>query len=149
MRFLLVDAIDSCQPGSFIRARKLTSHAEEYWESDDEGAAMPAPLILEALCQAGAWLIFISTGHRRRAALLAIGTVQFLGSVRPGETLELEGAVESMTDEAAVFSGRALADGRVVLEAQDIMCALIDADELEDPEQTERLLRTVYRGGGQ
>jgi 3-hydroxyacyl-[acyl-carrier-protein] dehydratase len=144
----MVDAIDACEPGIFIRARKLTSPAERYWQPDEQGAVMPAPLILEALCQAGAWLVFISTEHRRRAALVSIGSVHFTGTVRPGETLELEGTVDSITEEAAVFSGRVLVDGRTVLGAQEIMCAMINAEELEDPEQTQVMLRTVYRAGG-
>lgn len=148
MRFHLVDAILACEPGSFIRARKLTSRSEAYWVLGDNGPVMPEPLVLEALCQAGAWLVFISTEHRKRAALLSIGSVEFCGPVHPGETLELEGTVESMSSDAAVFSGSVTASGRRVLEGRDIMCALIKADDLEDPTETARLLLAVQRAGG-
>src|SRR4051794_36382242 len=57
MRFHLIDRVDAYEPGQWVRGRKLTSHAEEYWEESEDGRVMPAPLILEALCQAGTWLI--------------------------------------------------------------------------------------------
>jgi 3-hydroxyacyl-[acyl-carrier-protein] dehydratase len=106
---------------------------------------MPAPLALEALCQAGTWLIMISTERRKRAALLSVGSVTFRGDVRPGDVLELEGTVDSMTDEMAVISGRAVVDGSPVMEAVDIMCALIDAADLADLEETKRMQHMLTR----
>ena len=106
---------------------------------------MPPPLVLEALCQAGTWLIMISTERRKRAALLQVASVDFLGDVRPGDVLELLGSVESMNDEVAVLSGRVLVDGQPVLEAKDIMCALIDASDLADLDDTARLQKMLTR----
>ena len=104
--------------------------------------------MLEALCQAGTWLVMISTDRRKRAALLSIGSVDFLGDVRPGDVLELEGKVESMSDEVAVVSGRVTVEGKPVLEAGDIMCALIDAGDLADLDDTERLQGMLTRTAG-
>jgi len=106
---------------------------------------MPPPLILEALCQAGTWLVMITTDRRKRAALLSIGSVDFLAPVRPGDVLMLEGECDSMSDEVAVVSGRAIVDGTPVLEAKDIMCALIDAQDLADLDDTERLQKLLTR----
>src|ERR671914_497682 len=111
MRFHLIDRVDSWEPSKSVRGRKVTSLSEDYWEDAGDGPVMPYPFILEALCQAGTWLIMISTERRKRAALLSIGSVDFLGSVRPGDVVELEGDVDSMSDEVAVISGRALVDG--------------------------------------
>jgi 3-hydroxyacyl-[acyl-carrier-protein] dehydratase len=108
---------------------------------------MPPPLALEALCQAGTWLVMITTDRRKRAALLSVGVVDFLGDVRPGDVLELEGTVDSMSDELAVISGRVTVDGSPVLEASEIMCALIDADDLADPDDTARLQKLLTRSG--
>jgi 3-hydroxyacyl-[acyl-carrier-protein] dehydratase len=148
VRFQLVDRISSYEPARSVRAVKLTSYGEEYWDDSASGPLMPPPLVLEALCQAGAWLIIISTERRKRAALASIGSVSFLGDVHPGDVLELEGIVDSMSDEAAVISGRVTVAGRPVLQAEEIMCALIDASELENPEQTERLQRLLTRAEG-
>ena len=106
MRFHLIDRVDAYEPADSVRARKLTSPSEEYWEDQGHGPVMPQPFMLEALCQAGTWLIMITTERRQRAALLSVGSVDFLGDVRPGDVLELEGKVESMNDEVAVLSGR-------------------------------------------
>lgn len=148
MRFHLIDRVLECEPARSIRARKLTSHSEEYWEDGDNGPIMPPPFMLEALCQAGTWLILISTERRKRAALLSIGSVDFLDDVRPGDVLDLEGTVDSMSEEVAVISGRVVVAGRPVLQAQEIMCALIEAGDLEDLEDTARMQRLLTREGG-
>lgn len=148
MRFHMIDRIEELEPGVRVRARKLTSHSEEHWEDDGDGPVMPPPLVLEALCQAGTWLIMATTGSRQRAALLQVGAVRFLGLVRPGDVVVLHGTVESMNDEIAVLSGTATVGDATVLEADDIMCALIDADDLEAPEPSARMLEQLTRAGG-
>jgi len=146
VRFHLIDRVDAWEPGQSIRARKLTSLSEEFWEDEGDGPVMPPPLILEALCQAGTWLVMITTDRRKRAALLSIGSVEFLAPVRPGDVLLLEGECDSMSDEVAVVSGRVIVDGGpAVLEAKDIMCALIDAQDLADLDDTERLQKMLTR----
>jgi 3-hydroxyacyl-[acyl-carrier-protein] dehydratase len=77
-----------------------------------------------------------------------VGEVEFLGDVVPADVVELEGTVESMTDEMAVLSGRAVVDGRTVMQAKDIMCALIDASTLADLDDTERLQKMLFRQAG-
>ena len=139
MRFHLIDRIEALEPSRSVRARKLTSHSEEYWERDGEDLAMPAPLVLEALCQAATWLIMVTTDRRKRAALLSIGSVDWVRPIRPGQVLVMSGEIDSFGEEAAVFSGRVTVDEEVVLEAREIMCALIDADTLADLDDTKRL----------
>ena len=148
MRFHLIDHVDAYEPNQSVVGRKLTSYSEEFWENSDEGLVMPPPLVLEALCQAATWLIISSTDRRKRAALLSIGSVSFLASVHPGDVLMLEGKIISIGDESAVISGRVTVDGASVLEAEDIMCALIDADDLENAENTERMQSLLLRAGG-
>src|SRR5206468_4882789 len=127
VRFHLIDKVDAVEPGKSVLGKKLTSLSEDYWEPGEDGPVMPYPFILEALCQAGTWLVMITTERRKRAALLSIGSVRFLGDVRPGDVIDLEGRVESMSDEVAVVSGTASVDGSPVLEASDVMCTIIDA----------------------
>jgi len=148
VRFHLIDRVDSYEPARSIRARKLTSYSEEYWEDDGDGPVMPAPFILEALCQAGTWLVMITTDTRKRAALLSIGSVEFSGSVRPGDVLEMDGTVDSMSEEVAVVSGRCRVGDQTVLEAREIMCVLIDATDLADVEDTKRMQKLLTRSGG-
>jgi len=145
VRFHLIDRVDAYEPAVSVRARKLTSLSEEYWEDHGRGPVMPQPFMLEALCQAGTWLIMISTERRQRAALLSVGSVDFMADVRPGDVLELVGKVESMTGEVAVLSGRVAVDGKPVMEAKDIMCALIAAGDLADLDDTARLQKMLVR----
>jgi 3-hydroxyacyl-[acyl-carrier-protein] dehydratase len=146
VRFHLIDRVDSYEQSKSVRARKVTSLSEEYWEQGDDGQlAMPPPFVLEALCQAATWLIMISTERAKRAALLSIGSVDWHSDVRPGEVLEMAGEVGSFGAETAVVSGHVNVEGRTVLEAQDIMCALIDADTLADLDETKRLQDMLTR----
>lgn len=147
MRFHLIDRVDELEPRRFVRARKLTSHREEFWRDEGCGPQMPGPLVLEALCQAATWLVMASTDLQKRAALLSIDTVSFHDPVRPGEVLELEGSVESIGDETAVLSGTAAADGRTVLKAESIMCALIPTEDLEGVDDVRRMLQRLTRKG--
>ncbi|MER5740970.1 MULTISPECIES: 3-hydroxylacyl-ACP dehydratase [unclassified Streptomyces] len=143
MRFHLIDRIDSWTPHQHITARKVTSVHEDLWQRTPDGPRLPLGLSLEALCQAGTWLIMLSTDHRSRAALLTVGEVVGGAPVRPGDVLRMEAHVVSSSGEAAVVDGRVTSGGRTVLEARGIMCALIDAEELDDPEDTRRMARML------
>jgi 3-hydroxyacyl-[acyl-carrier-protein] dehydratase len=148
VRFHLIDRVDSFEQSKSVRARKVTSLSEDYWEEDGDGQlAMPPPFVLEALCQAATWLIMISTERAKRAALLSIGSVDWHADVRPGEILEMVGEIGSFGAETAVVSGHVSVEGATVLEAQDIMCALIDADTLADLDDTKRLQDMLTRTG--
>ena len=58
MRFVLIDRIVEVRPGQSLVAVKNLSLAEEYLADHFPGfPVMPGVLMLEALTQAGAWLI--------------------------------------------------------------------------------------------
>lgn len=145
MRFHLVDRVDAHEPARSVRARKLTSASESYWRDQGGESIMPPPLILEALCQAGTWLIMLSTERRLRAALLQVERVTFTGSVRPGDVLGIEGNVESMNDEMAVLSGSVTVGEDVIMTATGVMCALLPAGRLAGDEEGERMLTLLTR----
>ncbi len=145
MRFHLIDRIDEWEPSKSVLARKVTSLSEEYWEEVDGELRMPPPFVLEALCQAGTWLIMITTDRRKRAALLSVGSVTWHGDVRPGDVLILDGRCDSFGEDTAVVSGRVTVDGETILEASDVMCALIEADTLAALDDTERLQKMLTR----
>jgi 3-hydroxyacyl-[acyl-carrier-protein] dehydratase len=145
VRFHLIDRVEECEAGVSVRARKVTSYSEEYWEEEDGELRMPPPFVLEAFCQAGTWLIMITTERRKRAALLQVGSVTWHRDVRPGEVLVMDGRIASFGEETAVLSGTVTVDGETVLECEDVMCALIDGTDLADLEDTERLQETLTR----
>lgn len=145
MRFHLIDRIDEWEASTRVTARKLTSSTEPYWTDGPSGPVMPRSLVLESLCQAGTWLIMLSTDTRKRAALLSVGETTWTGDVHPGEEIVLEGTIESISEEMAVISGTATVDDTTVMTASDVMCALIDAGELEDVEDTNRMKAQLDR----
>ena len=145
MRFHLIDRVDAWEPAKSVRARKVTSYSEDYWEEVDGELRMPPPFVLEAFCQAGTWLIMITTERRKRAALLQVGSVTWHRDIRPGDVLVMEGETSSFGEETAVLSGRVTVDGETVLECEDVMCALIDAEDLADLDTTERLQKMLTR----
>jgi 3-hydroxyacyl-[acyl-carrier-protein] dehydratase len=147
VRFHLIDRIDSFEAHKSVVGRKVTSLSEEYWEERDGELEMPPPFLLEAFCQAGTWLIMISTDRRKRAALLQVGSVTWHKPVRPGDVLVLTGEIDSFGEETAVLSGTVAVDGEVALEASEVMCALIDADQLADLDDTKRLQEMLTRTG--
>ncbi|MEU6105000.1 3-hydroxylacyl-ACP dehydratase [Streptomyces flaveolus] len=147
MRFHLIDRIETLAPGEHITARKVTATDETYWQPTGQGPALPFGLALEALCQAATWLIMISTDHRLRAALLAVGEATQHRAVAPGDVLHMEATIESMTEEAAILDGTVSAGGETVLSAQGILCALIDAERLDDPAATRRMAHQLQGGG--
>jgi 3-hydroxyacyl-[acyl-carrier-protein] dehydratase len=143
VRFHLIDRVEEWEPAKSVRARKVTSYSEEYWEEVDGQLRMPPPFVLEAFCQAGTWLIMITTERRKRAALLQVGSVTWHRDIRPGDVLVMEGETSSFGEETAVLSGRVTVDGETVLECEDVMCALIDAEDLADLDTTERLQKML------
>jgi 3-hydroxyacyl-[acyl-carrier-protein] dehydratase len=145
MRFHLVDRIDGYTPGVEIKARKLTSPDEDFWQMEGERRVMPPHLVLEALCQAGAWFVYLDSKGERSAALLSIGSVDFSGDVQPGDVLDIHGTVVSSDAERAVLDGTVSVGGRVVLTARDVMCTLMPGSRLDDPNRLEERALMVLR----
>ncbi|WP_066905233.1 3-hydroxyacyl-ACP dehydratase FabZ family protein [Millisia brevis] len=143
MRFHLIDRLFDIRVGESARGRKLITNDPSAVDLSVVGGRYPAPLLLESLCQLGTWFIMASTECRMRAALLQVGSVEFHGHAVPGDVVELEAVVRSMTDEMAVLSGTATVDSAVIMRADDIMCALLPADRLDDPVASARILTTL------
>lgn len=100
---------------------------------------MPFGLVAESLCHAGNWLLMLSSGHKNRGALLKVGSVTAFSPVRPGDELRMEITMASVRDDSAVLEGRVSVGDRCVLEAESIICSILDADVLGDPDSTARL----------
>ena len=143
MRFHLIDQVDSWEPSRGLVGRKVTAADETYWKTSANGPVMPAGLVLEALAQAGTWLLLLSSGYRKRAALAGLTSADWHSEVHPGDVLTLEVTLISAGDDAAVLDGTVKVGERLVLEASGVMCALIDSDQLEDPADTERMGRQL------
>lgn len=143
MRFHLIDRVDSWEPGRRLTGRKATAPDETYWAASGHGPVMPGGLVLEALAQAGTWLLLMSTDYRRRAALGSVAKAAWHRDVVPGDILEMDVTLLSHDDTAAVLDGTVRVGGETVLKADGVMCAVVDSALLEDPADTARMGRQL------
>ena len=127
MYFSVIDRIIAWEPGGWIRAEKHL-HGDECFLPDHFPGTpvMPGVLILEAMVQAGDWLV--QSGRREppgRFCLRALRSVRFVRFVQPGETLAISvELVEENTDQAelachAVVGDRMVASARMTIASRD------------------------------
>jgi 3-hydroxyacyl-[acyl-carrier-protein] dehydratase len=91
MRFTLIDRITGLEPGARLTAVKNLSLAEEYLADHFPGfPVMPGVLMLEAMTQAGAWLVRASEDFAHSVVLLKEArNVKYAHFVEPGQTLNV------------------------------------------------------------
>jgi 3-hydroxyacyl-[acyl-carrier-protein] dehydratase len=91
MRFTLIDRITDLEPGKRIEAVKNLTMAEEYLAEHFPGfPVLPGVLMLEAVTQAGAWLIRATEEFRHSVILLKEAkAVKYGHFVTPGKQLRL------------------------------------------------------------
>jgi 3-hydroxyacyl-[acyl-carrier-protein] dehydratase len=146
MWFLLVDRILEFRKGESLIALKNVSPSEGFLVNHFyHGIIMPYTFIIEAVAQAAGWLISVSSDFKKAAILVALGTVEFNGVVRPGDQLILEVEIESLQEEAVVITGRAKEEGEVVGEMDRILFVLIDTNQLAEPEKTKLLFSLLKK----
>jgi 3-hydroxyacyl-[acyl-carrier-protein] dehydratase len=98
MRFTLIDRVISLEPGRKILAAKNLSLAEEYLADHFPGfPVMPGVLMLEAITQAGAWLVRATEDFAHSIVVLKeTRNVKYSSFVEPGQTLLV--TVELLSD---------------------------------------------------
>jgi len=91
MRFTLIDRIVDLEPGRRIEAVKNLTMAEEYLAEHFPGfPVLPGVLMLEAVTQAGAWLIRATEDFKHSVILLKEAkAVKYGHFVTPGKQLRL------------------------------------------------------------
>src|SRR3954465_10735570 len=98
MRFVLLDRIVELQTGQSLLAVKNLSLTEEYLADHFPGfPVMPGVLMLEALTQAGAWLVRESEDFAHSVILLRRArTIKYGSFVEPGRQLRLRVEMQEM-----------------------------------------------------
>ncbi len=120
MRFVLLDRITDLQPGRSLIAIKNLSLAEEYLADHFPGfPVMPGVLMLEALTQAGAWLVRDLEDFAHSVVVLKKAKMIKYGSfVEPGRQLQLKVTLVAHDDREASFKGEGTIDGQVMVRGQ-------------------------------
>ena len=113
MRFSFVDRITSLEPGQSVTAVKALSRAEEYLADHFPGfPVMPGVLMLEALIQAGAWLMRYTEDFQYSVIMLKQArSLRFNNFVAPGQTLAVTATVHERSEREWVFKGNGAIDG--------------------------------------
>jgi len=117
MRFVLIDRIVELDPGRSLVAIKNLTLGEEYLADHFPGfPVMPGVLMLEALTQAGAWLIRDMEDFAHSTILLKQArTIKYGSFVEPGRQLRLEVELLNHGERETSFKGRGLVDDQVMV----------------------------------
>ena len=123
---LMIDRVTQCEPGKRIVALKNVSVNEPYFPGHfPRRPIMPGVLILEAMAQAAAILVFRTAGEQPGENALyyyaGIDNARFRKPVVPGDQLEIEVAIMWSKRSIWKFSCAARVDDAIVAEA-DILC---------------------------
>jgi 3-hydroxyacyl-[acyl-carrier-protein] dehydratase len=120
MRFVLIDRILDLEPGRKLTAVKNLSLAEEYLADHFPGfPVMPGVLMLEALTQAGAWLIRATEDFANSVVVLkSAKTIKYGSFVEPGRRLMLHVDVVEHGPTETSFKGKGLVDDQVVVQGK-------------------------------
>lgn len=120
MRFVLIDRIVDLVPGKSVVAVKNLSLAEEYLADHFPGfPVMPGVLMLEALTQAGAWLIRETEDFAHSVILLKQArTIKYGSFVEPGRQLELRVDLIEHGPGETTFKGKGIIDNQVMVQGR-------------------------------
>ena len=123
---LMVDRVDSIEPGRAIRARKNVTVNEPFFQGHfPRYPVMPGVLVVEALAQAATLLIAHSAGDAPAPALRyrELPKIKFRRQVLPGDVLHLEVDAMSLEGAGGTFAVRALVGGEIAVEAEMTLVA--------------------------
>jgi 3-hydroxyacyl-[acyl-carrier-protein] dehydratase len=147
MRFLLVDAIESHEPGQAISGVKNVTMSEDFFTHHFPGVpVMPGLLLVEAMVQLARWMIIAESGYLTSGLLASIEQVKFREYVAPGEQVLLHLDVLASDDVGRHFRGTAQVGGKDRVIAA---FALRDVPlgELDDPDAARQAFAILWRHG--
>jgi len=124
MRFCLLDQIVELEPGVRVTAVKRLRPDEEYLKDHfPRFPVMPGVLMLEAMYQAGAWLVRQSEGFSHSVVVLKeVRNIKYADFVTPGkelvvtaEILKQDGCLTTLKTQGTI-DGNVAVNGRLVLD---------------------------------
>ena len=147
MRFELIDRIVDLQPGKRIEAIKNLTLAEEYLgDHFPNFPVMPGVLMLEALTQAGAWLVRATEDFSHSIVMLRqASNLKYGQFVQPGNTLTVNAEILGMTPEETRLKAQGMVDGRLTVGARLVLARYNLADQNPDSADLDRTTITELR----
>ena len=126
--FLMIDRVESIEPGKRIVALKNVSANEPYFQGHFPGRPiMPGVMILEAMAQAAGLLVFRTQGTKPEADsvyyYVGIDNARFKRPVVPGDVLHIDVTMDRFMRGIGKFTCSAKVGGEIAAEAT-ILCAM-------------------------
>jgi 3-hydroxyacyl-[acyl-carrier-protein] dehydratase len=120
MRFNLVDRIVEVEPGRTLRAVKNLTLGEEYLADHFPSfPVMPGVLMLQALVEAGAWLLRLSDDYRHSVIVLREArNVKYGTFMEPGKQLVINVELMEQDEQSAVLKGKGEVEGNTAVSAK-------------------------------
>lgn len=120
MQFYLVDRIVACEPGRSLKAVKLLTLGEEYLvDHFPSFPVMPGVLMLQALVEAGSWLLRATDDFAHSITVLReVRNVKYGSFLAPGSRLDMTVEIASREGDRASIKGRGENAGVPMLNAQ-------------------------------
>lgn len=120
MKFTLLDRIVEFSPRERITALKTVSLAEEYLADHfPTFPVLPGVLMLQALVEAGSWIVREAEGFTADPILLREAkNVTYKSFVKPGQTLRLEVSCARVDASGGEFSGIGYCEEREAVRAR-------------------------------
>lgn len=151
MRFTLIDRIVELEPGARIKAIKALSMAEEYLgDHFPLFPVLPGVLMLEALTQAGAWLVRSSEDFAHSVVVLKEArNVKYADFVEPGRILTVSVEITKWEPRLVHLKAQGMLDGVVALSAARLVIERYNlgeerGDGANVDEYTKRYLRKLF-----
>ncbi len=155
MRFTLLDQIVHLEPGARITATKSLSLAEEYLgDHFPLFPVMPGVLMLEAMTQAGAWLVRAGEDFAHSMVTLKEArNVKFSSFVAPGQTLTVTAEIidqderQTRLKAQGVVGGETQLSGRLILERYNLadVASGSAAADIQIKQNLKNLFALLYR----
>jgi len=131
--FLLIDRVLDLVPAKSIVALKNVTCNEQFFQGHfPDWKIMPGVLIIEAVAQAGAVLLFntIPDPERKFVVLSKVDKAKFKRMVIPGDQLRIEVQWIRQKGKICQMKGKALVDGEIAAEGE-VTATVLDIDELK------------------
>lgn len=130
MRFLFADKITEISE-RHIKGIKRVSFEEGFIDplSAEEGS-FPRLLMMETAAQFVSWLIFYNTGFTKIPLIASIDLAEIHESVKCGECIRVEVAIENINSEGAVVNSLLYKGDNLVAAGNRCLCTFVDAEKL-------------------
>jgi len=137
--FTFVDRITSVEKGIRVRGNyTIPAGLQEF----------PPSLVAEAIGQLAAWSAMAALDFKVRPVAGLAGGVEFLSTVKPGQTLELAANLESVEADAVAYGGTAHADGVLILRLEHCVGPMMPLEDFDNPQAVRDRFNLLREHGG-